>query len=245
MEVHAHSHTERKKFTHYLWEFLMLFLAVTLGFFVENQREHMIEHKREKQFMVSLREDLTEDIGILSKQIADGDIDIIQMDSLMFYLNNTISKNQNSRIYFWGRLASRHAIFNYNNRTIDQMRNSGAFRLIQKQQVSNRIMGYYRQIKLLEMLEGIEKEEEHEYRKLAVKVFDPLIFNSMGTIKDSIISPIGNSPLRTSDQALLADLSGWIQYIKSSVQGLTEFKKGLKRSAEDLIQLIRNEYHLK
>jgi hypothetical protein len=22
MEVHAHSHTERKKWTHYLWEFL-------------------------------------------------------------------------------------------------------------------------------------------------------------------------------------------------------------------------------
>ena len=32
MEVHAHSHTPRKKWTHYFWEFLMLFLAVTLGF---------------------------------------------------------------------------------------------------------------------------------------------------------------------------------------------------------------------
>jgi hypothetical protein len=28
MEVHAHAHTARKKWTHYLWEFLMLFLAV-------------------------------------------------------------------------------------------------------------------------------------------------------------------------------------------------------------------------
>jgi hypothetical protein len=28
MEVHAHTHTERKKWTHYFWEFLMLFLAV-------------------------------------------------------------------------------------------------------------------------------------------------------------------------------------------------------------------------
>ena len=28
MEVHAHSHTARKKWTHYFWEFLMLFLAV-------------------------------------------------------------------------------------------------------------------------------------------------------------------------------------------------------------------------
>ena len=36
MEVHSHTHTERKKFTHYLWEFLMLFLAVFCGFLAEN-----------------------------------------------------------------------------------------------------------------------------------------------------------------------------------------------------------------
>ena len=28
MEVHAHTHTARKKWTHYFWEFLMLFPAV-------------------------------------------------------------------------------------------------------------------------------------------------------------------------------------------------------------------------
>jgi hypothetical protein len=46
MEVHAHSHTERKKFIHYLWEFFMLFLAVTLGFLVENMREHLMDQKK-------------------------------------------------------------------------------------------------------------------------------------------------------------------------------------------------------
>ena len=61
MEVHHHSHTERKKWTHYLWEFLMLFLAVTLGFFVENQREHYVENKREKKYIQSFYEDLTAD----------------------------------------------------------------------------------------------------------------------------------------------------------------------------------------
>ena len=32
MEVHHHAHTSRKKWTHYFWEFLMLFLAVFCGF---------------------------------------------------------------------------------------------------------------------------------------------------------------------------------------------------------------------
>jgi hypothetical protein len=32
MEVHAHARTARKKWTHYFWEFLMLFFAVFCGF---------------------------------------------------------------------------------------------------------------------------------------------------------------------------------------------------------------------
>ena len=51
MEVHAHTHTERKKWTHFLWEFLMLFLAVFAGFLAENQREHYTEHKRGLQYI--------------------------------------------------------------------------------------------------------------------------------------------------------------------------------------------------
>ena len=47
MEVHHHAHTARKKWTHYFWEFLMLFLAVFCGFLAEYQLEHTIEHNRE------------------------------------------------------------------------------------------------------------------------------------------------------------------------------------------------------
>ena len=40
----------------------MLFLAVTLGFFVENQREHYLEHQRERQFMRTMIKDLEQDL---------------------------------------------------------------------------------------------------------------------------------------------------------------------------------------
>jgi hypothetical protein len=53
MEVHAHTHTPSppagragKKWTHYFWEFLMLFLAVFCGFLAEYQLEHKIESDR-------------------------------------------------------------------------------------------------------------------------------------------------------------------------------------------------------
>ena len=69
MEVHHHAHSERKKWTHYFWEFLMLFLAVFCGFLAENQREHMVEHKREEKFAKRLLSDLGEDSVFLNIRI--------------------------------------------------------------------------------------------------------------------------------------------------------------------------------
>jgi hypothetical protein len=67
MEVHAHTHTARKKWTHYLWEFLMLFLAVFCGFLAEYQLEHKIEKDRERQYISSLYEDLKENDKMFSQ----------------------------------------------------------------------------------------------------------------------------------------------------------------------------------
>jgi len=245
MEVHAHSHTARKKWTNYFWEFFMLFLAVTLGFFVENQREHYIEHLREKQYMGSLIQDLTEDIEILDHQVRSETISINRMDSLIYLLNSKTGNQSTGRLYFLGRIASRHDIFNYNNRTIDQMRNSGGFRLVRKPGISKQIMDYYGQIRFVEMLEAIEKDEEHEYRRAAVKVFDPVIFNSMVSNKDDIETISGNPPLLTQERGILTDLTGWTQYMKSSVQGLTKTKANLKDFATNLISSIKKEYQLK
>src|SRR6185503_6831943 len=63
MEVHNHPHhvTHKKKWGEYFLEFLMLFLAVFLGFIAENQREHIVEHEREKKFARRLLSDLRQD----------------------------------------------------------------------------------------------------------------------------------------------------------------------------------------
>src|ERR1700712_1022798 len=59
MEIHKHPHhvTHKKKWGEYVLEFLMLFLAVSLGFMAENLREHSVEHQRAEQFARSLIND--------------------------------------------------------------------------------------------------------------------------------------------------------------------------------------------
>src|SRR6266581_4914367 len=60
MEVHKHPHhvTHKKKWGEYLLEFIMLFLAVFLGFIAENFREHSVEGRKEKEYISSMVEDL-------------------------------------------------------------------------------------------------------------------------------------------------------------------------------------------
>ncbi len=62
MEVHHHAHHEGKRgWSFYIWEFLMLFLAVFCGFLAEYQLEHVIEHQKETKLMQTLSAVLTND----------------------------------------------------------------------------------------------------------------------------------------------------------------------------------------
>ena len=51
MEVHHHPKVEKKNFKEYLLEGIMIFLAVTLGFFAENIREHLSDNAKEKEYI--------------------------------------------------------------------------------------------------------------------------------------------------------------------------------------------------
>ena len=68
MDVHHHAHTSRRKWTHYFWEFLMLFLAVFCGFLAEYQLEHLIEKNRAKQYIHSY-EDLKTDTSRINEML--------------------------------------------------------------------------------------------------------------------------------------------------------------------------------
>src|SRR5882672_7441827 len=63
MEVHHHPdlHHRPKKWKEYFLEFLMIFLAVTLGFFAENIREHISDKEKTKVFAASLYQDFKTD----------------------------------------------------------------------------------------------------------------------------------------------------------------------------------------
>jgi len=131
MEVHHHAHTERKKWTHYFWEFFMLFLAVTLGFLVENQREHYIEHQRAKQYASALYKDLIKDTVTLNERTEFMVAGTKALDTLIAILQSFEDNNEVPKIYALSAYAYSGAFFGATTSTIEQLKNSGSLRYFQ------------------------------------------------------------------------------------------------------------------
>src|SRR6185503_18808499 len=109
MEVHAHTHTARKKWTNYFWEFLMLFLAVFCGFLAEYQLEHQIEKDREKIYMRNMLEDLKADTAAYRNYAKDNSTAFNIIDSLILLLKSPERKTRVNRIYFLARTLTMRA----------------------------------------------------------------------------------------------------------------------------------------
>ncbi|HWC53252.1 MAG TPA: hypothetical protein VG676_06685 [Chitinophagaceae bacterium] len=246
MEVHHHHESpEHKKWHHYFWEFFMLFLAVTLGFLVENLREHVVEHKREKQYIRSLIADLKDDDSTINEALLAQENRTAMMDSMISILNDPSKIHGNEGVlYYWARWSPRLSSLPINTRTFEQLKNSGNFRLISDLETSNRIMSYYEEIPSIRLVEGIFLGEFDQYKILASKIFEPAVFISMETQDGEIVRTDKNPPLQSYDPALIKQFSVFAVYMNGSARGITTEAKKLHEKGKAIIEYLQKEYHL-
>jgi hypothetical protein len=251
MEVHHHTHPDnrtghgKKTWREYFWEFLMLFLAVFCGFLAEYQLEHVIENQKEKQYIRSLVEDLKSDQQVLSQHLVHVTTGIELMDSLAIILNDPSDiADRTGQLYYLARLAPRLQPLSTNNRTFEQLKNSGNFRLIRNISTSNKIMVYYEKFPLIHLLESINETEFNEYKKVAARIFDPAIFLKMEGINDEIKRTPDNPALRTNDKELLQELSVFAVYMHGTKKGIKGTDESLKAAGAELIDYLEKEYSL-
>jgi len=131
MEVHHHAHESHKKWTHYIWEFLMLFLAVFCGFLAEYQLEHKIERDRAKELAVSFYNELRADsvaVGTVINQRA-------RKDKALTYLRNYFrdsSINNCSKTFAlnfsYGYIMHSPTVFEPRDAILEQLKSSGSLR---------------------------------------------------------------------------------------------------------------------
>jgi hypothetical protein len=244
MEVHHHPdlHHKKKNFKEYFFEFLMIFLAVTLGFFAESIRENIADREREKQYMQSMIADLKSDTITLASNIYLKRSRIVMIDSLIYLLSSPDYKDRLNDIYYYGRSISPPANFSPNDRTIQQLKSSGGLRLIRNVAVSDSIMAYDQKMRL--QIAGTEDEYNIrlEYRKAAICLFDGKVFNNMLINIDRIEKPLNNPALFKADALAVNTLIGNAQYLKKNDQLQIVREAELEKQATELIKMIQKEY---
>ena len=147
----------------------MLFLAVTLGFFVENQREHYIEHQREKQFINSLYNDIRSDTANIAKIIAARTSKEQMLDSISHMMNSPRPADFVQQIYPYAVLMGRTLPYRFipNDGTMQQLKNSGALRLIRNRAVVDSISKYDINVRNMLGQYAVEENQIEHYRTAA------------------------------------------------------------------------------
>ena len=251
MEVHAHTHTPRKKWTHYLWEFLMLFLAVFCGFLAENQREHIVENQREIKYAASLLEDLKKDTADLSSDIPFWKKYLNTIDTLRTEIQKPANQRNDLLLYKCARFMRFYNNFAYHDRTIVQLKNSGNFRLIKNIRLSDSLIDYDAHIR--SVLHDQEMQSNAIWQNLNFlqdKLFNSAFYkfyqyDNPGSLDSAAQHDPEMIKIRKSKEEVLFEYFNRLEYYHQINKYRNFSNEYLLSIATNLIQMIKKEYHLK
>ena len=244
MEVHhAHHPAHKKKISEYFLEFFMLFFAVTLGFFAENQREHYIESLREKQYMESFLEDIAKDKIEIAATRNFTTTQISYLDTAINILSSNQLTPQNIILLYRSSLKTGgNRPITFIDRTSAQLR-SGGMRLIRDKKVATLISEYWQLITQINRYEGVTIDGyKSSIKNMTYKIFDGTNYIDSKTkaIKEG-------ATLMTNDPILLKEYNNRQLNLRYDLDRFIVgyFYNELDKKIDTLQKEISAAYHIK
>jgi hypothetical protein len=242
MEVHAHSYTPRKKWAHYIWEFLMLFLAVFCGFLAENQREHMVEHQRAKVLVASLLNDLRHDTAQLNMLITRREEKKLILDSLEGLLKKPLDLIDRNTFYTLVAKSSSYYKFSQSTGTISQLKNAGYLRYFSDDDLIKNISNYefwiqdYKSDEAIELIWINEKLQEFKAFNLDNSILTEIFIEKKLP---------GGTGITFYKEDGLHNLKAIVNELRSNNYFMLEVQAPrVKGIAEQLMSYLHKKYHL-
>lgn len=224
----------------------MLFLAVFCGFLAENQREHLVEHQREKQYIRSLKEDLASDIIQLSHNEIRYKMRISRLDSMAngFNPNNYSQPLMSAFRQLLGPMG--FPDFIYTDRTMQQLKNAGGMRLIRKRGVADSIAAYDAEVR-----RGIVHQDMlntfymHKIEDKIKELFDNTELRRLSVYEDNNLDTMKfkKAVLLSNNKFDLIRFVNEIDDYSQKISTQLNFISTDKGFAENLLKLIEKEYH--
>lgn len=254
MEVHHHPEVGKKTFKEYLLEGLMIFLAVTMGFFAESLRERIGEVHREREHMSAMAEDLRIDTMRIN---AGNHFGVLRLHYLEIFrrlmMQRTHTPAEIKEAYDLADVGSNSGSMVFSDRAYNQLKQTGDMRLIRSRSISNAILHYENGIQLsqiqgeavLEYTKRLMDESKQifhpAYRLQVLQKLLPLVDTSLHFPPEVIPGPL---TFATDDPRVFetygGDVGTYIEIVSSYILDLQQ----IRTEAVSLLALLEKEYHL-
>lgn len=247
MEVHHHPHVGKKNFKEYLLEGLMIFVAVTLGFFAESLRESIVNNEREEHYVKSILRDLQNDTANISQSLHIQQMLIGKMESVLALPIESL-KDIPVQDSLYTNLVSFYAsfwIFVSNRNTETQLKNAGGFSTFGNQQAMDSIseVYYFYDAWIKINSDGYVRSYEKTV-DLAMQLFRlPSSDIPFDDAFKPALPPPGKIVIQLNS-VLLEQLYGNIRYQKGQLVACMELEKEYRRKVDRLLIYLQKEYTL-
>jgi hypothetical protein len=261
MEVHHHAHHGgAKNWKSYLWEFLMLFLAVFCGFLAEYQLEHKIESDRAKELAKSFYEELKGD----STNVMLKTENRIKQENAIRYLMKYFKDSSVAKVskifainFNYGITFRTPSLFEPRTVVLEQLKNSGSLRYFKNEELQKLIGDLSVAIHNINDRQALESAVRTEYiNPLIVKHYDmdfAMALNELGGKdvfenillyeKSDTVIPFQFKKMDSFDAQGAVNALGF--YAMNGLRSTRQihYTKYTEINAK-LIQALRKEYHL-
>jgi hypothetical protein len=242
MEVHHHpsAHHEEKKFKDYFLEFLMIFLAVTMGFLAENLREYITDKNHVEELAGQLKEDLINDTTKLTRLIGFQQVQVRRADSLCDILKQPPAEIDYKKLQNMVVNCERVDFFYPSTGAMSTIKKDLHLRKFVKTKIAKHIDLYEKGISLLEKFEA----RDIDYMGKYLEAFVSNHFTPENVSAAVTRSPVPNGNMRNLKPADLAQLSVDVNLIKAyNLRLISQYEK-IREDAIEFIQHINKTYNL-
>ena len=245
MEVHHHPEVEKKGFKEYILEGLMIFLAVTMGFFAETIREGISDRSKGREYIHSFVQDLKSDTTSFSYLVHFDEKKVAVLNN-MSPCFDTIEMDHGSLgcLVPLVKISSFNHNLSFTDGTMQQLKNAGGFRLLNNADKDSIVAYDHAARTYLNFEATIFQQRQDIMRDIDVKLLNfkanVLLSSGFDSVKSSKEVPL----LFSNDKALLNEFFNDLVLYRRVNTSQTRILGNLKKRATRLIKYFEEKYDL-
>lgn len=235
--------TKKSSWKKYAMEFLMVFAAITLGFFAENQRERWSETARGVQYAQRLVEDLDLDSIRMEEVKANYTVKEQQINTLIPLMQAGIGEQAFlDSLFGYYTLPGERSLVNTINfvenlATRDELK-SGNMRLIRSDSIVRHLSSYVSKEQVFMIIQTRYREKRIELRELIEEVYDMPRFGLdrlQGKRPEAQLLPLDSNKLRQVANVVV-HLQGMLKDLELNVESIAEERRILRKLLIEYIE---------